>query len=432
LIGALRPANIQTVEASAKTVAPPAPQRGSPAPTLGSRLASALDRRRAASLLRERRIFEPIDAVRVRHAGRVLVNFASNDYLGLTHHPRILAAMRDAAGPETGSAGSGAAGLISGYTPAHLAAELAIRTWKLAEAAVLLPSGYQANLAAVQTLAAVARDGGGAGARFLIDKLAHASLLDAVQQTVDPMRIFPHNGMAKLRRLLESADPAVMQIVVTESIFSMDGDAADLPALAQLKEQFGFVLLLDEAHASGIYGPGGAGYAAEMGLIRVPDITVCTLSKAAGVGGGAIVGSSALCDAVINFGRAYIYSTSVPPALGAAAAEAIHVSQEEPWRRERVRALALHVRKRLKERGWKLPTGDSPIIPIIMGDEESVLGAAARLENQGILCVALRPPTVPRGTSRLRITLSCEHTDEQIARLIAAIGSPPPASDVTN
>jgi 8-amino-7-oxononanoate synthase len=424
LIRAAQAANIPIVRASAKTVATVAPKDAAPQNGLSSRLSRALDRRREALLLRERRILEPIDAVRVRHAGTVLVNFASNDYLGLAHHPRVLAAIRDAAREDGGSAGSGAAGLISGYTPAHMAAESAISTWKVTEAAVLLPSGYQANLAAVQTLAAIARDSGGAGARFLVDKLAHASLLDAVQQTGSPMRIFPHNGMTKLRRLLESAQPGVMQIVVTESIFSMDGDAADLPALAALKEEFGFVLLLDEAHASGIYGPAGAGYAAEMGLARLADVTVCTLSKAMGVAGGAVVGSCSLCDAVVNFGRAYIYSTSPAPVVAAAIAEAIRVSHDEPWRRERVRALALHVRNSLAEKGWKLPAGDSPIIPIIMGDEQSALAAAERLEGQEILCVAVRPPTVPRGSSRLRITLSCEHTDEQIARLIAAIGSP--------
>lgn len=373
--------------------------------------------------MRERRILEPIDAVRVRQGGRVLVNFASNDYLGLTHHPRVLAAIRDAARQDGGAAGSGAAGLISGYTPAHASVESSIAIWKLAEAAVLLPSGYQANLAAVQTLAAIAGDGGGDGARFLVDKLAHASLLDAVLQTGSPMRIFPHNGMGKLRRLLESAEAGVMQVVVTESIFSMEGDAADLAALAELKEKFGFVLLLDEAHASGIYGPAGAGYAAELGLNGLSDVTVCTLSKAAGVAGGAIAGSRALCDAVVNFGRAYIYSTSPAPAVAAAIVEAIHVAHDEPWRRECVRALALQLRKRLMEKGWKLPPGDSPIIPVIMGDEQSALGAAERLEGQGMLCVALRPPTVPRGSSRLRITLCCEHTDEQIAQLIAAIGS---------
>lgn len=387
-----------------------------PARGLDARIAVVLDARRAASLLRERRVLEPIDEVRVNYLGRVLVNFASNDYLGLARHPRVVAALH-----ETAAAGSGAAGLISGYTGVHQAAEGRIAAWKMAAAAVLLPSGYQANIAAVQTLAAIAPDG---NARFLVDKLAHASLLDSVRMTGMPMRIFPHNGMGKLRRLLETADDGQMQVIVTESIFSMDGDAADLASLAELKKQFGAVLLLDEAHASGVYGPGGAGYAAEMGMANLADVTVCTLSKAAGVAGGAVVGSQALCDAVVNFGRAFIYSTSVAPAIAMAIAAAIDVMREEPWRQERVRERAGYVRQRLSEKGWVIPPGDSPIVPLIVGEEEAALGLAGRLEERGFLCVAVRPPTVPRGASRLRLTVSCAHSDEQVDQLIAAIGGP--------
>ncbi len=261
--------------------------------------------RAKGSLLRSRRLAKAIDAVHVEIDGKCFVNFASNDYLGLTHHPRMISvaerSLRDH------GAGSGAAGLISGYTPSHARAEASIATLKGTAASVLLPSGYQANHAAVQTIAATAPS-----VRFLVDKLAHASLIDAIRASGTEFRVFPHNGMDKLRRLLAENAKDQLQVVVTESIFSMDGDAADLRAIAELKREFPFVLLLDEAHGTGVYGGGGAGYANEMGLSDIVDISIVTLSKAIGGTGGAVCGSRIFCEAIVNHGRAYIYSTSVP------------------------------------------------------------------------------------------------------------------------
>ena len=210
---------------------------------------------REQHLFRQRQLITPLDATHVEVDGRQYVNFASNNYLGLTHHPRVLDAARRAA--QDYGAGSGAVPLITGYGPAHQSTERRIAAWKGTENAVLLPSGYQANVAAVQALAAVGERAGG-GTRFLLDKLAHASLIDAIRSTEAPCRIFPHNHLAKLERLLSEADLRQLQVVVTESIFSMDGDAADLRGLAALKDRHPFVLLLDEAHASGVYGGGRA------------------------------------------------------------------------------------------------------------------------------------------------------------------------------
>ena len=193
----------------------------------------------------------------------------------------------------------------------------AIAAWKGTEAAILLPSGYQANLAAIQTLAAIGKLTG--GARFLVDKLTHASLIDAIRGSGEPFRIFPHNHMAKLKRLLQESDKAALQVVVTESIFSMDGDAADLRAIAELKLEHEFFLLLDEAHATGVYGPAGAGLAAEYGLRQIVDVSILTLSKALGGIGGAVCGSAVFCEALVNYGRAYLFSTGVPAAVAAAA-----------------------------------------------------------------------------------------------------------------
>lgn len=374
-----------------------------------------LSRRAEAGQLRGRRAVRPLDAVHVEIDARRYVNFCSNNYLGLTHHPAVIEATRRAAG-ELG-AGAGAAGLISGYTTVHASAESAIANWKGAEASILLPSGYQANQAAIQTLAAIGKTNP-AGVRFLVDKLAHASLLDAVGAADVPWRVIPHNGLAKLRRLLSEADPAQIQIVVTESIFSMDGDAVDLIRMLRIKQDFPFILLLDEAHGSGVYGEAGAGYAAELGVRDQVDISVVTFSKSAGCVGGAICSSREFRDAVLNFGRAYIYSTSPAPAAAAGIEAAIGVMRDEPGRQRRVRELAGRVRGKLSAGGVALPPGDSPIVPVIVGEESAALVLSDRLAENGLLVQAVRPPTVARGTSRLRVTLSCEHSDEEVDRLI--------------
>jgi 8-amino-7-oxononanoate synthase len=386
----------------------------------------ALSDRRANSTLRARRVVTPLDSTHVEIDGVRYTNFASNNYLGLTHHPRVMAAFESAA--KTNGIGSGAAALVTGHTAAHASAERALARWKGTEDAVILSSGYAANLAAVQTLAAVAKQpgreprGSAAGLRFLIDKLAHASLVDAVRAvcTDDQIsfRVFPHNHLGKLRRLLSEADSRTLQVVVTESIFSMDGDSADLAGIAELKNQFPFLLLLDEAHGSGVYGPDGAGYAAECGLAGLADLTVVTLSKAIGCSGGAVCGGAAQCEAIVNFGRPYVFSTAIPPAVCAAVEASIEVMHGEPQRQQRVRELARMVRNSLR-----LGDGDSPIIPWILGEESRALYAAERLKECGLLSVAVRPPTVPIGTSRLRITVSSDHTDVEIDQLISACKS---------
>ncbi len=380
---------------------------------------TALADRSAVGTLRTRRPVRVIDATHIGTAGRRLVNFASNNYLGLSHHPAVVGAFRDAVAL-TG-VGSGAAALVVGQTAEHAAAEAAIARWKGTAAAVLLGSGFAANGAAVATIAAVGRARG--GVRFLVDKLAHASLVDAVRSAGATFRIFPHNGLAKLARLLAEADPSQLQVVVSESIFSMDGDAADLAGLAELRHRHGFLLLLDEAHAAGVYGPAGAGLAAERGLSDAVDLSVVTLSKAAGVVGGAVCGSAPWVEAVVNFGRPYIFSTSLPPAVAAAVVAALGVMAQEPDRQARVRQLARHVRSRLTAAGLALPPGDSPIVPVVLGGEAETLAAADRLREMGMLVAAVRPPTVARGTSRLRVTLSSQHTDEEVEAVVSAVVS---------
>ncbi len=417
-----------------------------------------LAQRAAAHQLRRRRVLEIISPTRVRLDGVEYINFASNNYLGLTHHPRLIEAGRAAL--ESAGAGSGAAGLITGHSAYHESAERAIAAWKGTQGAVILPSGYQANLAAIQTLAAlnhraqfhVLRQAGTehrersdqsavpdgvdckqhpiahgsvgrrtAGARFLIDKLSHASLIDAVRASGAEFRIFPHTGMNKLARLLEGAPENQLQVVLTESIFSMDGDAADLAGLAKLKAIHKFVLVLDEAHGSGVYGQAGAGYASEMGLQSIVDVSIVTLSKALGGSGGAVCGSAGFCAALLNHGRAYIYSTAVSPASAAIAEAAVGVMRDEPQLQARVRELARRIRAEAARLGLAVPAGDSPIVPIILGSEETALAASARLMEMGLLVPAVRPPTVPRGGSRLRVTVSAGHGEEEVGRLVRGL-----------
>jgi 8-amino-7-oxononanoate synthase len=381
-------------------------------------IASTLGALESEHRLRRRRAVRVLDAVHVQIGGKLYVNFASNNYLGLTHHPKVLAAARTAL--DSSGVGSGAAPLVSGYTETHAEAEQMIAAWKGTGDAVLLPSGYQANHAAIGALAAAA-DAAGRGVRFLLDKLAHASLIDAVRAIGLPFRVFPHNGIGKLRRLLEEAEKGVIHIVVTESIFSMDGDAADLPALAELKRKHPFVLVLDEAHASGVYGPAGAGFAVEAGLRDIVDVSIVTLSKALGCAGGAVCASKQVCEAVVNFGRAYLYSTSMPAFVPAAAMAAIDVMRDEPARQRRVRELARRVRQKLEEMAFVMPPGDSPVIPVILGGETDALDAARQLVEQGILAVPIRPPSVAVGSSRLRVTVSCEHSDDEVERLLECV-----------
>ncbi len=388
-----------------------------------SLLLRTLRQRESEGLLRSLRVVAPpadleAQPATVRRDGRELINFASNDYLGLCRHPRVVEALRGAA--LTHGAGAGAAPLITGHTDLHHRAAAMLALLKRTQEAVILPSGYQANHAIIQTLAAVAPGG---KVRFLLDKLAHASLIDAVQGSGKPYRIFPHNNLAKLERLLVEAAGDELQVVVTESIFSMDGDAADLQGLAAVKARRPFVLVVDEAHATGVYGPAGAGLAAEVGCSDAVDVTLVTLGKALGCGGAAICGSRAFCGAVANFGRAFVYSTGVPACVLAGVCAALDVCRDEPHRAARVRQAASRVRAALSQR-YEIPPGDSPIIPLIVGDEQAALGLSERLLAAGMLCVAIRPPTVARGASRIRVTLSSAHTDSEIDRLIDGLMSP--------
>jgi 8-amino-7-oxononanoate synthase len=333
--------------------------------------------------------------------GRPVVTFASNDYLGLTHHPAVVAAAHDAL--DRWGAGAGASRLVVGSRPLHAELEAELAAWKGAEAALLFPTGFAANLGLLATL-------GGADATIVSDALNHASIVDGARLARAAVRIYRHADLDHLAKVLVDLDGGGEPVlVVTDSAFSMDGDVADVDALVELCAGHGALLVLDEAHA--VLGP-------EVDLAQAADrgVTVLrmgTLSKALGSLGGFVAGPQRYIDLLRNRARPFIFTTAPTPADVAAGLAALRVvrSGEGTGLVARLRG---HVER-------LLPGHPTPIVPMVLGDEEAAMAAAALLLDQGLLVPAIRPPTVPVGTSRLRVALSAAHTDEQVAQLAAAV-----------
>ncbi len=343
--------------------------------------------------------------------GKRLVNFSSNDYLGLANDPKLREAAI-AAVNEFG-VGAGASRLISGTQSPHLRLEKALAEWKGTQAALCFSSGYAAAVGALPALVAKSDV-------VLLDKLCHASLIDGAKLSGAVLRVFPHNHLGKLESHLEWArheHPASRIIVVTESVFSMDGDRAPLRDLIDLKKRFGALLFLDEAHAVGVIGPNGRGLAAEENLTGEVDIQMGTLSKALGVSGGYICGPSSLIEWLINRARSFIFSTAPPPALAAAALAALDfVSSSEGEERRRV------LWRNIDLLGDALSTKPaSAILPWIVGEEQAALDLSRNLQTKGFLVPAIRYPTVAKGMARLRITVTAAHEEEQIRSLAKAV-----------
>lgn len=379
---------------------------------------------RAQSLHRKLREIGTAQGSEIEVVGRHLVNFSSNDYLGLANDPVLKKAATEAI--EKFGVGAGASRLVSGTQSPHVVLEAAIAKWKRAPAALAFSSGYAA---AVGTLPALAskRD------VIMLDKLSHASLIDGARLSGATVRVFPHNHLGKLESHLEWAQrelPEARRIVVTESVFSMDGDQAPLGELIELKKRFGAILLLDEAHAVGVIGPHGRGLAAELGLERQVDVQLGTLSKALGVSGGYVCGSHSLIDWLINRARSFIFSTAPPPALAAAATAAIEflASSEGEERRLTLWKRIVRLLEVLPTSSAKPSRTSSAIIPWIVGDEQRALDLARSLQQEGLLVPAIRYPTVAKGAARLRITVSAAHTEAQIAQLGAALQRLEPAT----
>ena len=372
---------------------------------------------RARSLLRRLRTFDSPQQPAMIHAGRSVVNFSSNDYLGLAAEPALREAAK-AAIDEFG-VGSGASRLVCGTLAPHTRLEETIAKFKGTEAALSFSTGYATALG---TLTALAREGD----VIVLDKLCHASLIDGAKLSGAALRVFPHNHLGKLESHLTWARehaPEGRVIVATEAVFSMDGDRAPLAEIVAIKKRYNALLLLDEAHSVGVLGRNGRGLADVLGVHADVDIHMGTMSKALGVSGGYIAGSRKLIELLVNRARSFIYSTSPPPAIAAAATAAIEwlMSAAGEQRRELLwRNLA-----RLGDAMPRSLMGErriqSAIVPIILGESERALDAAERLMEAGFIVPSIRFPTVAKDAARLRITVSAKHTPEQISALCAAL-----------
>lgn len=359
------------------------------------------------------------DATRVSSGDRLLVNFASNDYLGLSRHPALLEAARKALLEE--GAGSGASRLVSGSRRFHRALEESLADWKQTEAALSFPSGFATALGTIPAL--VER-----GDFVVVDRLIHACCLDAARLSGATLRVFRHNDPEDLGKILRRLDSrnAVRRprvLVVTEGIFSMDGDAAPLRELVELKERHGAWLMVDEAHSTGLLGERRSGLVEECGLESRVEVRMGTLGKALGSAGGYIAGSRLLVDVLVNRARSFIYTTAPVPAAAAAAQAAIDRVRGPEGARlvEALKARLAELDAALPGLPWTTPTGPGAIRPVMVGHPESALRLAGRLRDAGLLVPAIRFPTVPRHHDRLRITVSAAHSPADITRLIDAL-----------
>ncbi|MGH1449609.1 MAG: 8-amino-7-oxononanoate synthase [Pseudomonadaceae bacterium] len=374
-------------------------------------LSSRLAERRAAHLYRQRPLLESPQGVRVTVDGQPLLAFCSNDYLGLANHPQVIEAF--AQGARQWGVGGGASHLVVGHSQPHHQLEEALAEFTGRPRALLMSSGYMANIGAVTALV-------GKGDTVLQDRLNHASLLDAGLLSGARFSRYLHNDPASLASRLAKATGNTL--VVTDGVFSMDGDLADLPALcAAAREQDAWVMV-DDAHGFGCLGKNGGGIVEHFGLgVEEVPVLIGTLGKGFGTAGAFIAGSEALIETLIQFARPYIYTTSQPPAVACATLASLRLIREEHWRRDHLQKLIALFRAGVQELGLELMDSPSPIQPIVVGSSARALALSAALREQGILVTAIRPPTVPQGTARLRVTLSAEHSEDDVAQLVTAL-----------
>ncbi len=387
-----------------------------------------------AHLRRRLRTFQPLPGPRFDTPEGVVVQLSSNDYLGLARHPRVCAAAAEAAA--TWGAGAGAARLVCGTSPVHEALEQALARFKQAERALTFSSGYATALGVIPAVV-------GPGDCVVLDRLSHACLVDAARLSGARLRVFRHNDPEDLDRILRWAEGERARgfrkagtfggaadqtaggrvLVVTESVFSMDGDRAPLREIVELKDRHGAWLMVDEAHATGMAGAGRRGVIEELGLEGRVELPMGTLGKALGAAGGFVTGSAALVDFLLNRARTFVFSTAPPAAMAAAAAAAVGVVEgdEGVERVARLKANLAVLHRGLTEAGWALPAPVSPILPLAVGDENAAVRLAAALNDEGFLVPAIRYPTVPRGRARLRVTVSAIHSTDDLVAFQAAL-----------
>ena len=380
-----------------------------------------LDAVREQNLFRELRRVDSAPGPRIQISGKAFLNFSSNDYLGLANNPVLKEAAIKAV--EKFGAGSGASRLICGSLAPFHELEEALADFKRTEAALTFSTGYATAIGTVCALL-------GKNDIIILDKLVHASVVDAAKLSGAKLRVFAHNNLSDLEEKLKWAEKvqspkskvqsASRALIVTESIFSMDGDAAPLREIAALKDKYGAWLMVDEAHATGIVGENGRGLADKLGVSGQVEIQMGTLGKALGASGGYICGARVLIDLLVNRARSFIFSTAPVPAAAAAASAAIQFVQstEGETRRKHLRSRVAELQSQIANRKSQIP---GAIVPIIIGDESEAVTAAAKLREQNIFVPAIRYPTVARGKARLRVTLTAAHTAADVSRLAAAL-----------
>jgi 8-amino-7-oxononanoate synthase len=341
--------------------------------------------------------------------GREVINFSSNNYLGFANHPALRTAAKNAI--DRYGCGSGASRLISGNMTLHEELEDKIAELKGTEAALVFNSGFQANTGVIPVLV-------GEGDVILSDALNHASIIDGCRLSRSKVVVYGHRNMDQLELALKQRPIGGRKLIVTESLFSMDGDEAPLADIVRLAEKYGAVVMVDEAHATGVYEPNGAGLVARLGLgDRVP-IQMGTLGKALGGFGAYVAGTRSLCELLINRCRSFIFTTSLPPAVMAMGIAALDLLKKEPERRQKLRDSCEQVRAGLNALGFTLGNSQSQILPLMVGDATRCMQLSESLLENGVFAQGIRPPTVPAGTSRLRITLMATHTREQIEQAL--------------
>jgi 8-amino-7-oxononanoate synthase len=372
-----------------------------------------LDRRRQEHRLRKTICIDTAQGpvVRMTADGSEKVLFCSNNYLNLAEDPQIQAAVREAI--DRYGVGSAASRLISGTMAPHAKLERRFAEWVHSEAALFFSCGWMANQAVLQTLPQK-------GDLVLIDRLDHASILDAVEAGDARFKSYRHNDLNRLGALL--AEPGYnRRFIVTESVFSMDGDTADLARLVGLKKQYGAILIVDEAHSIGCMGPTGVGLAEQMGVLDQIDILVAPLGKAFGCGGAMVAGPQVVIDTLVNCARPFIFTTAPSPLIASAALAALEIIRSQPQRREQLAANARYLRDRLVGAGFDIGPSSTHIIPLMIGPSDAVVRLSEKLFAQGYFVAAIRPPTVPPNTARLRISLQANHTQKQMDGLLSVL-----------
>jgi 8-amino-7-oxononanoate synthase len=365
----------------------------------------------AHGLRRKLRVVDPLGGMRASIDHKDCVLFCTNNYLGLADHPKVLERSQRALVRYGASAQ--ASRLVSGHFPIHMQLEEITALFKGAEACLAFPTGYMANLAAVTALV-------GEEDAVLCDRLNHASLIDACRMSKAKFLVYDHLNLNDLKKQLERAGKYRRRLVVTDALFSMDGDLVPLLKVTHLAHDHDAMVMVDDAHGTGVLGPAGQGITHHFPLKHFPQVVVGTYSKALGSMGGFVCGPKLFIESLLNKARTFIYTTGLAPAVCGASLGALEVLQQEPERVEKLWENSKKVRAGLRGMGFEIPPGAGPIQPIIVGENEEALKMSEKLLEEGILVVAIRPPTVPKGTARLRLSVSAAHTEADIEKLFNA------------